>query len=106
MKRLLALPFLLLAVALSVTASDPPRVGRPMIAAMEKSLDDRVTRLWDDNPFVLLGPTRGVYLDGFGAVFTTEVNLATGPTMLMQLRLPKEEVDRHRQRKLERLPQL
>ena len=46
---------------------------------MEKSLDNRIARLWQDNPFVLLGPTRGVYLDGYGAVFTAEVNLVAGP---------------------------
>jgi hypothetical protein len=106
MKRFLAVPFLLLVAAVWAAAGDPPRVGRPMLAAMEKSLDDRITRLWDDNPFVLLGPTRGIYLEGFGAVFTAEINLATGPTMLMQPKLPKEEIERHRQKKLERLPQL
>jgi|SRR5579871_3523128 len=102
----LPLGFLLLAVASAAMASDPPRVGRTVLAAMEKNLDDRVSRLWDDNPFVLLGPTRGIYLDGYGVVFTTEVNLATGPTMLMHPELTKEEIQRHRQKKLERLPQL
>jgi hypothetical protein len=106
MKRLIAVPFLLLAIAVGAIAGDPPRVGRTVLSAMEKSLDDRVTRLWDDNPFVLLGPTRGIYLDGYGVVFTAEVNLATGPTMLMHPQLTKEEIERHRQKKLERLPQL
>lgn len=105
MKRLL-LPFLLVAVTFSASAADLPRVSRGAIVAMEKSFDTRVERLWDDNPFVLLGPTRGVYLEGYGAVFTAEVNLATGPTMMMQLQLSKDEIERHRQKKLKRVPEL
>ena len=77
-----------------------------MLIAMEKSFDDRITHLWNDNPFVLLGPTRGVYLDGYGAVFTTEVNLATGPTLTMGVTLNKEDVVKHRAKKIARLPEL
>jgi hypothetical protein len=88
--------------------NDAPRVTRPMLIDMEKSLDSRVTRLSQDNPFVLLGPTRGVYLDGYGAVFTAEINLVSAPAALMMFRpqLTKEEVEQHRQKKLARLPQL
>jgi hypothetical protein len=106
MKRLLLVPFLLPAVALCATVGDPPRVGRAAIAAIEKSLDDRVARLWDDNPFLLLGATRGVYLEGYGAVFTAEVNLVASPTSLMHTVLSKEDIERYRQKKLERIPQL
>ncbi len=76
---LLAVPFLLLVVAASAIASDAPRVPRTTLAAAEKSLDNRFAGLWSDNPFVMLGPTRGVYLEGYGAVFTAEVNLVAGP---------------------------
>jgi len=98
--------FLLLALAAS-GAGDKPRVERKTLVAMEKSLDERVTRLWDDNPFLLLGPTRGVYLDGYGVVFTTEVNLvaAVGITPFHPS-YSKPEIDRHRAKKLERIPQL
>jgi hypothetical protein len=110
MKRLF-LPFLLSAVTFSTVvlaadAVDSPRVNRGMIVAMEKSLDNRVARLWDDDPFVLLGPARGVYLEGYGAVFTAEINLATGPTMMMQMELSKDEIERHRQKKIKRVPEL
>jgi len=98
--------FLLLALAFSASAGDKPRVSRVSLVAMEKSLDNRVTRLWDDNPFVLLGPTRGVYLEGYGAVFTTEVNMVAQPTSLMNPIVSKQDVIRHHQNKLERMPQL
>src|ERR1022692_1316563 len=92
MKALSTAPFLFLALAAAgsapavaapppAPASEAPRVGRNMIAAAEKNLDDRFTRLWDDNPFVVLGPTRGVYLENYGAVFTAEVNLVAGPVV-------------------------
>jgi len=112
-----AKPFLLLALA-AVTyvpsgaapagTNDSPRVTRPMLVAMEKSLDSRVSRLSQDNPFVLLGPTRGIYLDGYGAVFTAEINLVSAPAAMMMFRpqLTKEEIEQHRQKKLERIPQL
>ena len=106
MKRLLLLPFLLLGVALCAAPGDSPRVSRAMLATIEKTLDDRVTRLWDDNPFLLLGATRGVYLEGYGAVFTAEVNLVASPAGLMHPVLTKEEIERYRLKKLDRIPQL
>jgi hypothetical protein len=105
MKRIY-LSFLLLAVALGLTAATAPRVNRDTLAAMEKSLDARITKLWDDNPYLLLGPTRGVYLEGYGAVFTAEVNLMSNPASLMHATLSKDEIAKYRVKKLERLPLL
>jgi hypothetical protein len=105
MKRLLSVPFLLV-LALCASASEKPRVSRGMLHTVESSLDGRITRLWDDNPFVLPGPTRGIYLEGYGAVFSVEVNLVTAPTMMMRPELSREEKEHHRQKKIERLPQL
>ena len=106
MKRFSSI-FLLVTLALSAAAVDKPRVSRQTLITMEKSLDDRVTRLWDDNPFVLLGPTRAVYLEGYGAVFTAEVNLvAAAGISPFHPSYSKPEIDRHHQRKLERVPQL
>jgi len=105
----LPLCFLLLGVAArepAVAASDTPRVSRSMLVASEKSLDNRFLGLWDD-PFLLLGPTRGIYLEGYGAVLTAEINLVVGPPLLLVRAEPgKEEIARHRKKKLERLPEL
>jgi hypothetical protein len=112
MKRLI-LALLVLAMSTSSlfpadTAGVTPRVPRTMLVAMEKSVDSRVTRLSQDNPFVLLGPTRGIYLEGYGAVFTAEINLVSAPAAMMMFRpqLTNEEIEQHRQKKLARLPQL
>jgi hypothetical protein len=100
------LPFLLLAVVLGLTAATTPRVSRITLAAMEKSLDSRISQLWSDVPYLLIGPTRGVYLDGYGAVFTSEINLVTNPTSLMHAAVNKDDIVHAHQKKLERIPLL
>jgi hypothetical protein len=104
---LLAVPFLLLVVAASAIASDAPRVPRTTLAAAEKSLDNRFAGLWSDNPFIMLGPTRGVYLEGYGAVFTAEVNLVAGPVLgIMTPPMTKQDIAQHKQKKIARIPEL
>ena len=73
MKRWLVPSFLLTAVVVAVAAV--PRVSRDALHAMEISFDKRIQTPSVDDPFELLGNTRGVYLEGYGAVFTAEVNL-------------------------------
>jgi hypothetical protein len=104
---LLATPFLLLVVAASAIASDAPRVPRTTLAAAEKNLDNRFAGLWSDNPFIMLGPTRGVYLEGYGAVFTAEVNLVAGPQIsILTPSMTKASISQHRLKKIERIPEL
>jgi hypothetical protein len=100
-------PFLLLVIAASAMASDAPRVPRNTLAATERKLDNSFTKLWSDNPFVVLGPTRGVYLEGYGAVFTAEVNLVAGPTLgIMTPPMTKQDIAMHKQKKIARIPEL
>ena len=56
-----------------------PRVTRAALAGVERSCDSRLAYTAD--AFDLLGPTRGVYLDGYGAVFSTELNLIVSPNL-------------------------
>jgi hypothetical protein len=44
---------------------------------MELSFYQRVQTAEVTDPFMLLGNTRGIYLEGYGAVFTAEVNLVS-----------------------------
>ena len=87
-------PFLLLVIAASAIASDLPRVPRNTLAATEKKLDNSFTKLWSDNPFVVLGPTRGVYLEAYGAVFTAEINLVAGPPIGIMMPPPDKQIGR------------
>jgi hypothetical protein len=97
--------FLLLAAAVRAAASTP-RVSRAILVPMERSLDERIQRLWADNPLALIGATRGVYLDGYGAVFTSEVNMVPEGISLMHLRLTPQDKQLVQQKQVERLPQL
>ena len=56
-------------------SSVPPRVTRSILLATEGNIDGRLPALVATEPGYLLGPTRGVYLEGYGAVFTSEVDL-------------------------------
>ena len=67
-------------VVMSATAA-APLVNRDTLASLEKSFDDSIFSQHADDPFDLLGNTRGVYLDDYGAVFTAEVNLVAGAVM-------------------------
>ncbi|HYP14742.1 MAG TPA: hypothetical protein VEQ63_12515 [Bryobacteraceae bacterium] len=67
----------LLAVAI-FASNTQPRITRNQLLAMEKVSDDRVVHLDSDEPGSLLGLTRGVYLEDYGAVFTAEVDLTPG----------------------------
>jgi len=104
MKRFFILSFLVTAALMA--AGDAPRVSRAMLSPMEKSLDSRMLRLWDDNALGLLGSARGVYLEGYGAVFTVEFSLSPGPISLMHTRFSADDKERLHAKKLERLPQL
>jgi hypothetical protein len=99
-----------LALALLLASALPAQNARPArsdIAAMEKAIDQRLARMDLERPVEVLGLSRGLYIDGFGAVFTAEVNLlpAIGVSPFRPA-LSKEDVARVRDQKLRRLPQL
>jgi hypothetical protein len=91
--------------ALAITAA--AGVSRLALHAVELSFDKRIQTISTDIPFELLGSTRGVYLDGYGAVFTTEVNLSQSANISpFQLTIPKEYAAKLRLRKMDRVPLL
>src|SRR6266566_9797468 len=93
--------------ASAAAASDAPLVARNTIVIAEKNLDNRFTRLWTDNQFAVLGLTRGVYLEGYGVVFTTEVNLVTAPVLgIVPIAVTKDGIAQHKKMKRERIPDL
>ena len=73
-----------LAVVLSLvlpvgSSADKPKVNRPMIAAVEKNFETQLAKLWVDDPVSIIGVPQGLYINGYGAVFTAQVNLAPAP---------------------------
>jgi len=97
---------LILFAGLAATAITPARVSRPALRAMEKTVDDRIARIWSDNPLAVVGQTRAVYLEGYGAVFTAEVSLASSGQSLMHAVLTDKDKAAVIKVKNDRVPQL
>jgi len=96
-----------LAVLALAAPAERPRLVRESLAALERIFDSRIERQNIEDPFLLLGTTRGVYLEGYGAVLTAELNLVSGPAVTpFRPALTKEEIARLHARKLQRLPLL
>ncbi len=99
---LLAVPF----CAAAIYAATAPRVSGNVLKAVEKSLDDRIKSLWADNPFSVIRLTRGLYLEGYGAVFTVDVSPVLSTTSMMHPTVTKTEVVQAHKTRLERIAEL
>ncbi len=99
------LPLILVSAAYAA-AGETPRVDRVQMETVEKGLDATLQRFTLDNSHTLVGLTRGVYLEGVGAVLTAEVILVNAPIGIMHPLPTKEEVVQMRKKKLERIPLL
>jgi hypothetical protein len=100
--------YLLLAVPLcaAAIAATTPRISGNLLKIVETSLDDRVKSLWTDNPFSVIRLTRGLYLDGYGAVFTVDVSPVLSTTSMMHPTVTKDEVVKAHKVRLERVAEL
>ena len=101
----LVLP-LILASAAYAAAGDTTRVDRAQMEKVEKSLDSTLLRFTPDNSHTLIGLTRGIYLEGVGAVLTAEVIVVNAPVGIMHPLPTKEEIVQMRKTKLARVPEL
>jgi hypothetical protein len=78
-----------------------------LLTQVEKDLDQRIFRIWNDNPMAVVGSSRGVYLPGFGILFSVEMNMVTAPGGgLMGAPLTDADKVALHKKKIERLPQL
>src|SRR5208282_4071738 len=97
-------------LAFFFAGQEPPpashsRVTRAALASVEKNCDGQLAYTAD--AFDLLGTTRGVYLEGYGVVFSTELNLIVSPNLSpFHTSFSKIEIARIHDRKVERLPLL
>jgi hypothetical protein len=98
--------FTILVSAAYAAAGEAPRVDRTQMEKVEKSLDATLLRFTPDNSHTLIGLTRGVYLEGVGAVLTAEVIVVNAGVNIMHPLPTKEEVVQIRKKKLERIPLL
>lgn len=92
------------AAALCFAATES-RVSRASILSVEHSINEKFETASTD-PFYVLGDARGTYLEGYGALFTSEVNLINNSPFNPNPFKPtvsKTEVAASRDRKLKNL---
>ena len=108
MKLLAALAFLAASYTLIHAASTAtPRVSRVSVRAMEDSIDDKVARLQIDDPFQMVGGTRGMYINGYGVVFTSEMDLvANNLVSPFRPQVTKEDLTKLKHKKQQRIVML
>ena len=94
----------LFAVAVLCFGATEPRISRKALAGVEGAMNDRFRSVTGD-PYDLLGPARGTYLDGYGAVFTIELQLVyvAPPNPFRPAYTPAEIAALH-DRKMKKLP--
>jgi hypothetical protein len=82
----------------------PARVTRASLRTLERSADGSLENLLQDDPLSILGATRAVYLDGYGVVFSTEVELSpSAAPNPFRPAFSKEEIARLKEKKRVRI---
>src|SRR5258708_23793001 len=105
--RTVAIASLLLCALPIGSMADKSKVSRAAIQAIEGNMDSHLMKLWPDDPMQVLGLTQGAYINGFGAVCMSEVNLAPGAGITpFHQTITKDELTRMHDKKLTRLPKL
>jgi len=87
-----------------IARADSPKVNRGMIEAMQHSLDSKLAGLWPLDPVEVLGLPQGTYIQGYGAVFLGEVNLApTAGITPFHPTVSADEIRRTHDKKVQRI---
>ena len=97
--------------ALASSNLPAPRTARIPLGAireLERTFNDRLSGLAGaDQPTELMGDTRGIQLEDYGVVFTTEVSLVITPGLMPgRPKIPPEMAARVKVQRLERMPLL
>jgi hypothetical protein len=91
----------------AVPAPAPPQFDRVATGSLESQFETRVSRLDVNDPIQLMGACTGVYVNGYGMVFTLPVVLANPPTISpFHMTITKDEKTGVHKRKVTHLPVL
>jgi len=97
----------LLLCALSTSSmADKPRVPRAMLEQAESILDAKFTAIWPLDPVEVMGVPQSTYLNGYGVVFMSKVNLAPAPGITpFHPAIKPDEIKRTHDKKVQRMDQ-
>jgi hypothetical protein len=91
-------------VPLEAQSAGPARAD---LQPLEQSLDAKLRRYAPANPLQVLGLGRGVYLEGYGVVFTAELALIMTPSVTpFRPEISQKDKDEIYAAKLKRVPEL
>jgi hypothetical protein len=92
----------------TLSATDKAPTPLQSILELEKEMDQRLGTTGTPDPCVVRGPSRGLYVNGLGAVFTAEVELAATPGGIALFgqtnQVGPEQKAKYRKNKLARVP--
>ena len=97
-------PFLLIAAATLCFAATESRVSRVTILSVQSSINQSFAPRGVD-PYQVLGDARGTYLEGYGTLFTIELDLIGRGLAMTPFKptMTPEELESLRERKLKKL---
>jgi hypothetical protein len=103
--------WLLIAAVAALTALSAvptnPTVSREDLAFLERVFDSRIASYNPNDPFHLLGNTRGFYLEDYGVLFSSELNLVAAAVVTpFRPRYTPEQLEELRNKKITRLAEL
>lgn len=105
MKTLVVSGLLLCALCTSSMA-DKPRVPRAMLEQVESILDAKFTAIWPQDPVEVMGVPQSAYLNGYGVVFMSKVNLAPAAGISpFHPTIKPDEIKRTHDKKVQRMDQ-
>ena len=96
---------LLLATAVLCFGATESRISRKALAGVESAMNDKFRNTVTPDTYDLLGTARGTYLDGYGVLFTIEMELVyVTPLSPFRPAYTSAEVASLRERKLKKVP--
>lgn len=106
MKTPIVIGLMLLALSTGSMA-DKPRVSRAMLEQLENGLEPKFTGIWPQDPVEVVGAPQSAYINGYGVVFMSRLNVApaAGITPFHPVIKP-EEIKRTHDKKVQRMDQL
>ena len=92
----------------NLPAPKAARIPMDSIRGLERAFNDRLSGLaGTDQPTDLMGDTRGIQLEEYGVVFTTELSLVITPGLMPgRPKIPPEMAARVKVQRMERMPLL
>src|SRR5579862_3722168 len=98
----------LLLCALSTgSMADKPRVSRALLEQVENGLEPKFVAIWPLDPVEVVGAPQSAYINGYGVVLMSRLNLAPAAGITpFHPAIKPEEVKRTRDKKVQRMDQL